>query len=108
MPEIPAPTAEELANEEARLWDSRNFYVSGTTFNFCNSQQLSVAVTKMQGLTNSLRVSITLICGMLHVIVRYMAHLEEGGDLDWDVRNIMTAITTCNKNIPWHQGMEKW
>lgn len=57
----------ERVKEEARLWDSRNFYVSGATFNFCVSQQLSVAVTKMQGLTNSIRVR---ILGFIFIDIR--------------------------------------
>ncbi|XP_073977895.1 leucyl-tRNA synthetase, mitochondrial [Rhodnius prolixus] len=43
--------------EEQRLFDARNFYVKGTTFNYGTSHQLSVAVSKMQGLTNSLKKS---------------------------------------------------
>nr|XP_023020582.1 probable leucine--tRNA ligase, mitochondrial [Leptinotarsa decemlineata] len=38
------------------MFDSRNFYIKGVTFNYLVSQQLSVAVSKQQGLTNSLRV----------------------------------------------------
>ncbi|KAL1130657.1 hypothetical protein AAG570_011899 [Ranatra chinensis] len=41
--------------DENRLKDARNFYVKGATFNYANSHQLSVAVAKLQGLTNSLR-----------------------------------------------------
>nr|XP_023028907.1 probable leucine--tRNA ligase, mitochondrial [Leptinotarsa decemlineata] len=37
------------------MFDSRNFYIKGVTFNYLVSQQLSVAVSKQQGLTNSLR-----------------------------------------------------
>lgn len=46
----------ELTQEDF-LKDSRNFYVKGVTFNFVESYQLSVAISKMQGLTNSLRKS---------------------------------------------------
>lgn len=52
-----AENSEELAKEEAFLCDSRNYYVKGVTFNFVESYQLSVAISKMQGLTNSLRKS---------------------------------------------------
>lgn len=42
------------------MFDSRNYYTKGTTFNYCTSQQISIGVSKLQGLTNSLRV-ITII-----------------------------------------------
>lgn len=42
---------------EVQLFDSRNYYLKGVTFNYTTSFQLSVAISKMQGLTNSLRVS---------------------------------------------------
>ncbi|KAF2900671.1 hypothetical protein ILUMI_05517 [Ignelater luminosus] len=48
-------STEEFKKLDDYLYDSRNFYVKGATFNYCTSQQLSVAVSKMQGLTNSLR-----------------------------------------------------
>ncbi|KAH8410684.1 hypothetical protein KR222_004691 [Zaprionus bogoriensis] len=41
--------------EDAKLFDARNFYVKGATFNYRHAHQLSVAISKMQGLTNSLR-----------------------------------------------------
>lgn len=40
---------------ENELLDSVNFFVSGATFNYRYSHQLSVAISKMQGLTNALR-----------------------------------------------------
>lgn len=49
------PTSEEFLAEDAKLFDARNFYVKGATFNYRHAQQLSVAISKMQGLTNSLR-----------------------------------------------------
>ncbi|XP_014246119.1 probable leucine--tRNA ligase, mitochondrial isoform X2 [Cimex lectularius] len=45
---------EQLKMEDI-LYDSRNFYIKGTTFNYSQSQQFSVAISKMQGLTNSLK-----------------------------------------------------
>lgn len=48
----------EFLAEDDKLFDARNFYVKGATFNYRHSHQLSVAVSKMQGLTNSLRVSL--------------------------------------------------
>lgn len=49
--------SEDFEEHEQKLWDSRNFYISGATFNYKYSHQLSVAISKMQGLTNSIRVS---------------------------------------------------
>lgn len=42
--------------EEIRLQHSRNYYIKKTSSNFRKSYQLSVAISKLQGLTNSLRV----------------------------------------------------
>ncbi|XP_050294862.1 leucine--tRNA ligase, mitochondrial [Anthonomus grandis grandis] len=41
--------------QEDYLWDSRNYYVKGASFNYVISQQISVAISKQQGLTNSIR-----------------------------------------------------
>lgn len=49
--------SKEFQDEDDRLFDARNFYVKGATFNYRHTYQLSVAISKMQGLTNSLRVS---------------------------------------------------
>lgn len=51
----------EFKEHEAKMFDSRNYYLKGVTFNYTTSFQLSVAISKMQGLTNSLRVSRTRI-----------------------------------------------
>lgn len=51
------PSGKEFDNEEEYMFDSRNYYVHGITFNVKGSQQLSVAISKMQGLTNSLKKS---------------------------------------------------
>lgn len=48
-------TDEEINNFESYMFDSRNYYIKGTTFNYFISQQLSIAVSKQQGLTNSIR-----------------------------------------------------
>ncbi|XP_021925518.1 probable leucine--tRNA ligase, mitochondrial isoform X2 [Zootermopsis nevadensis] len=45
----------EFKEHEAKMFDSRNYYLKGVTFNYTTSFQLSVAISKMQGLTNSLR-----------------------------------------------------
>jgi leucyl-tRNA synthetase len=44
---------------EAELNDNRNYYLHGVTFNIVDSQQISIAITKMQGLTNSLQKLLT-------------------------------------------------
>ncbi|RZF46887.1 hypothetical protein LSTR_LSTR008268 [Laodelphax striatellus] len=43
--------------QEAFVWDSRNFYLKGATYCYSFTHQLSVAISKMQGLTGSLRKS---------------------------------------------------
>ncbi|XP_013106187.2 leucine--tRNA ligase, mitochondrial [Stomoxys calcitrans] len=47
--------SQEFLAEDEKLFDARNFYVKGATFNFRHTHQLSVGISKMQGLTNSLR-----------------------------------------------------
>lgn len=44
-----------FSEQEEKLLDSANFFSSGATFNFKVSHQLSVAISKMQGLTNAIR-----------------------------------------------------
>ncbi|CAH0546082.1 unnamed protein product [Brassicogethes aeneus] len=51
----PMAPEDEFKSQEDYLFDSRNYYVKGTSFNYVISQQMSVAVSKQQGLTNSLR-----------------------------------------------------
>lgn len=51
----PPMDPKRFQQEENKLKDSRNYYVMGVTFHFAETQQLSVAISKMQGLTNSLR-----------------------------------------------------
>lgn len=46
------PDEEKFKEQEAMLFDSRNYYVKGVTRNIIDTQQLSVAISKMQGLTN--------------------------------------------------------
>lgn len=43
--------------QEEKLFDSRNYYIKGVHFNLLSAQQLSVAISKMQGLTNTIRQS---------------------------------------------------
>lgn len=42
--------------EEIKLHDARNYHVKKTSSNFQKSYQLSVAISKLQGLTTILRV----------------------------------------------------
>ena len=40
------------AEENAYMFDSRNYFLKNVTFNMVKSQQLSIAISRMQGLTN--------------------------------------------------------
>lgn len=46
---------DEFDDHETKLLDSANYFASGATFNFKVTHQLSVAISKMQGLTNAIR-----------------------------------------------------
>lgn len=52
---------QKFVEEDEKLFDARNYYIAGATFNYRYSHQLSVAISKMQGLTNSLRVSFVVV-----------------------------------------------
>lgn len=53
----PKKTDEMLLNKQEGAWyDARNFYLNGVSFAIQQSQQLSVAISKMQGLTTALKV----------------------------------------------------
>lgn len=49
------PDTNEFREGNDKMWDARNYYAMGVTFNYKSSHQLSVAISKMQGLTNSIR-----------------------------------------------------
>ncbi|CAK9801529.1 Leucine--tRNA ligase, mitochondrial [Anthophora plagiata] len=49
------PNHPKFAEHDAYMFDSRNYFLKSVTFNITKSQQLSVAISRMQGLTNSLR-----------------------------------------------------
>uniref|UniRef100_A0AAG5CN91 leucine--tRNA ligase n=1 Tax=Anopheles atroparvus TaxID=41427 RepID=A0AAG5CN91_ANOAO len=56
VPGDPAPpVTEEFTTHEQNLWDARNYFTAGATFNYRHSHQLSVGISKMQGLTNAIR-----------------------------------------------------
>lgn len=46
------PTDAEYIEQDAYLFDSRNYFLKTVTFNMINTQQLSVAISRLQGLTN--------------------------------------------------------
>lgn len=47
--------SESFDEQETKLWDSTNVHMSGVTFNYKYSHQLSVGISKMHGLTNAIR-----------------------------------------------------
>ncbi|KAG7210757.1 hypothetical protein KM043_012251 [Ampulex compressa] len=49
------PTNVKFLEEDAYMFDSRNYFLKNVTFNITESQQISVAISRMQGLTNGLR-----------------------------------------------------
>ncbi|XP_044270469.1 probable leucine--tRNA ligase, mitochondrial [Tribolium madens] len=53
-PPPPIPDDQFKAHDDY-MFDSRNYYIKGATFNYCRSQQHSVAISKQLGLTNSIR-----------------------------------------------------
>ncbi|XP_011643663.1 probable leucine--tRNA ligase, mitochondrial [Pogonomyrmex barbatus] len=48
-------TDSTFIKQDAYMFDSRNYFLQKVTFNIVDSQQLSIAISRMQGLTNSLR-----------------------------------------------------
>lgn len=46
------PTNPKYIEQDAYMFDSRNYFLKNVTFNIVESQQLSVAISRMQGLTN--------------------------------------------------------
>ena len=50
------PSEEVLSKQELVWFDARNFYLKGATFSMQYTQQISIAITKLQGLTNILKV----------------------------------------------------
>lgn len=51
-PKIPD---DQFKTHDDYMFDSRNYYAVGTSYNYLITQQISVALSKQQGLTNSLR-----------------------------------------------------
>lgn len=46
------PIDPEYTKHDAYMFDSRNYFLKNVTFNIVDSQQLSVAISRLQGLTN--------------------------------------------------------
>lgn len=55
------PVNPKFIEDDAYMFDSRNYFLKSVTFNIIKSQQLSVAISRQQGLTNSLR-KVSLQC----------------------------------------------
>uniref|UniRef100_A0A1Q3F4U7 leucine--tRNA ligase n=1 Tax=Culex tarsalis TaxID=7177 RepID=A0A1Q3F4U7_CULTA len=49
------PATPDFHEADRKLWDARNYFTAGATFNYRHSHQLSVGISKMQGLTNAIR-----------------------------------------------------
>nr|XP_033186313.1 probable leucine--tRNA ligase, mitochondrial [Bombus vancouverensis nearcticus] len=49
------PTDSKFAEHDEYMFDSRNYFLKSVTYNIIGSQQLSIAISRMQGLTNSIR-----------------------------------------------------
>lgn len=85
--------------DDAKLFDARNFYVKGATFNYRHAHQLSVAISKMQGLTNSLRVSL---------------HNQSYIDLYYHTLLFHSALPSTSRdmanslNVPWQRKSSCW
>lgn len=45
-------TDPKFIKDDEYMFDSRNYFLKTVTFNVTESQQLSVAISRMQGLTN--------------------------------------------------------
>lgn len=46
------PTDPKFTEHDAYMFDSRNYFLKIVTFNIIKTQQLSIAISRMQGLTN--------------------------------------------------------
>ncbi|XP_076626527.1 leucyl-tRNA synthetase, mitochondrial isoform X2 [Colletes latitarsis] len=55
------PTDPKFVKDDAYMFDSRNYFLKTVTSNITESQQLSVAISRLQGLMNSLR-KVSLEC----------------------------------------------
>lgn len=46
------PTDPKYVEHNAYMFDSRNYFLKKVTYNIVKTQQLSIAISRMQGLTN--------------------------------------------------------
>lgn len=46
------PVDPKFIEHDAYMFDSRNYFLKSVTFNIIETQQLSIAISRMQGLTN--------------------------------------------------------
>lgn len=51
-------TPEEFQSVESKLWNSKNYFIATASYHFNYTQKLSVAISRLQSLTNVLRVCI--------------------------------------------------
>ncbi|XP_053987220.1 leucine--tRNA ligase, mitochondrial isoform X2 [Hylaeus volcanicus] len=48
------PTDPKFVKDDSYMFDSRNYFLKSATYSITNSQQLSIGISRLQGLTNSL------------------------------------------------------
>ncbi|XP_026759169.2 leucine--tRNA ligase, mitochondrial isoform X1 [Galleria mellonella] len=46
---------EEFMKLESKIWESKNYFIATSTYHFKHTQKLSVGISRLQGLTNTLR-----------------------------------------------------
>lgn len=51
-------TPEEFQSVESKLWNSKNYLIATASYHFNYTQKLSVGISRLQSLTNILRVCI--------------------------------------------------
>jgi leucyl-tRNA synthetase len=47
----------EFDEYETKIWNARNYIIATTTYHFKHTHKLSVGISRLQSLTNTLRVS---------------------------------------------------
>lgn len=60
------PTDSKFAEHDEYMFDSRNYFLKSVTYNIIGSQQLSIAISRMQGLTNRY---ILQFCGTSTILI---------------------------------------
>jgi leucyl-tRNA synthetase len=111
--------SKDFDQHEEKLLDSKNYFVSGTTFNYKYSHQLSVAVSKMQGLTNSIRRAPSDVIAFGGNFERTLAALiimmspmapHFASELWARFVNLKNRINVDSDDINWNEGVfgQKW